>query len=66
MNGDDDPIMPLINEKILAFMLPSARLHIVEGGGHLFLSQRARETAHVIEKFLPQVCRRPRLQVVGS
>ena len=35
--GDDDPIVPLVNGRILARLIPDARLHVVRGGGHLFV-----------------------------
>lgn len=50
--GDDDPIVPLINGRIMASLMPQARLQIVPGGGHLFLLERARETAAVVAGFL--------------
>jgi len=34
--------------------LPNARMHVVEGGGHLFLVTRAQETALVIRGFLDE------------
>ena len=37
MAGDDDPIVPLLNGRILVRRIPDARLHVVDGGGHLFL-----------------------------
>lgn len=49
--GDADSIVPLANGHILNFALPDARLHVVEGGGHLFLVTRAEETAGVIHGF---------------
>ncbi len=49
--GDRDRIVPLANGRILEFGLPDSRLHIVEGGGHLFLVTRAQETAQVIYDF---------------
>jgi len=52
MAGDDDPIVPLVNSRILARLLPDARVHVVNGGGHLFLLDQARESAEVIQKFL--------------
>ena len=52
MAGDDDPIVPLTNGRILARRIPDARLHVVKGGGHLFLLDRARESAAVIQQFL--------------
>ena len=35
--GEEDPSVPLGNARMLAARLPNARLHVVEGGGHLFL-----------------------------
>ncbi len=35
--GDDDQIVPPINGKLLAKLIPNARLEIIEGGGHLFM-----------------------------
>ncbi|MEZ5215662.1 MAG: alpha/beta fold hydrolase [Ilumatobacteraceae bacterium] len=52
MSGDDDPIVPLANARILAFGIPGAKLHVIEGGGHLFLHTSAPEVAPVIDKFL--------------
>jgi pimeloyl-ACP methyl ester carboxylesterase len=40
--GGDDPIVPLINGRILARCLPRARLHVIVGGGHLFLLEQPR------------------------
>jgi poly(3-hydroxyalkanoate) depolymerase len=50
--GDDDPIVRLANGRLLARRIPDARLHVVEGGGHLFLFTRADEMARVIDDFL--------------
>jgi poly(3-hydroxyalkanoate) depolymerase len=52
MMGDKDSIVPLANGRILKVALPNSRLHVVEGGGHLFLVTRAAETAAVIKAFL--------------
>ena len=35
--GDDDPVIPLANARLMAHRIPDARLHVVRGGGHLFL-----------------------------
>jgi poly(3-hydroxyoctanoate) depolymerase len=35
--GDDDPTVPLLNARLLAARLPDARVHVIKGGGHLFL-----------------------------
>jgi pimeloyl-ACP methyl ester carboxylesterase len=50
--GDDDPIVPLANARILARCIPQARLHIVPGGGHLFLLERPAPMAAVVAGFL--------------
>ena len=49
--GDDDPLVPLINARILARLLPNARLHVLHDG-HLFMLTRAQETADIIATFL--------------
>ena len=50
--GDDDPIAPLFNARIMARLIPNSRLHVIEGGGHLTLLTRAREIAPAIVDFL--------------
>jgi poly(3-hydroxyoctanoate) depolymerase len=50
--GDDDPIIPLFNARILSWRLPNAQLHVVKGGGHLFLLDQAEDIAGVIDGFL--------------
>jgi poly(3-hydroxyalkanoate) depolymerase len=54
--GDDDPIVPTINARIIARCIPQARLHIVPGGGHLFLLERPAEIAQLVANFL-EPCR---------
>jgi len=50
--GDDDPIVPLVNGRILARCIRNARLHVVRGGGHLFLLEQPARIAAVIAGFL--------------
>jgi poly(3-hydroxyalkanoate) depolymerase len=50
--GDDDPIVPVINGRILTWVIPNARLEIIRGGGHLFLLERPAELAGLIAPFL--------------
>jgi poly(3-hydroxyalkanoate) depolymerase len=52
LTGDDDPIIRVANGRILARLIPDARLHIVRGGGHLFLIDQAKESAQLIRDFL--------------
>jgi len=49
--GDDDPIIPVVNAKIMARGIPRARLHLYKGG-HLALLTDAKELAPVIDAFL--------------
>jgi len=53
MHGNDDPIVPLINAKILAARIPNAKLYVIDDG-HLFLVARAQEVAPVVSNFLAQ------------
>ena len=50
--GDDDPIIPLINGRILAWRIPNASLHVVRGGGHLFILERPADIAGLVTSFL--------------
>jgi poly(3-hydroxyoctanoate) depolymerase len=50
--GEDDPSVPLRNGRVLAARLPNARLHVVKGGGHLFLLDEPESVAPVIRDFL--------------
>lgn len=50
--GDDDPIIPLVNGRILAWRIPDARLHVVRGGGHLFILEDPAELAGLVTAFL--------------
>lgn len=52
MTGDDDPIIPVVNGRILAWRIPRAHLHIIRGGGHLFLLEEPSESAAKISNFL--------------
>jgi poly(3-hydroxyalkanoate) depolymerase len=49
--GDDDPIIPLVNGRIMHWLIPRSRLHIYHGG-HLELAAGAERIAPVVEAFL--------------
>jgi len=49
--GDDDPIVPLANGRILARRIPNARLHVVDGG-HLFLLEQPARIAAAVAGYL--------------
>ncbi|HIQ52310.1 poly(3-hydroxyalkanoate) depolymerase [Halopseudomonas pachastrellae] len=51
--GDDDPIIPLINMKLLAWRIPNSELHVIDDG-HLFLVTRAQSVAPMIMAFLSE------------
>ena len=50
--GDDDPLVPVANGKMLANRIPRARLEIVERGGHLLLWDDAERVAPRIGRFV--------------
>jgi glutaryl-CoA dehydrogenase len=49
--GDDDPIIPLANARLMKLLIPDARLHVYHGG-HLGLVTEAAELAPVVDAFL--------------
>ena len=49
--GDDDPIVPVVNARIMSRLIPDARLHVYEGG-HIALITEADRLAPVVEEFL--------------
>jgi poly(3-hydroxyoctanoate) depolymerase len=52
VSGDDDPLVPLVNARLLAALIPRATLHVVRGGGHLLLFDSTDEVGSVIQAFL--------------
>jgi poly(3-hydroxyalkanoate) depolymerase len=51
MAGTDDPIVPLANGRILAKLIPNARMVTIDDG-HLFLITNARQSANLVSEFL--------------
>jgi len=49
--GDDDPIIPLANARLMHRLIPDSRLHVYHGG-HLGLVTEAAELAPVVSDFL--------------
>jgi pimeloyl-ACP methyl ester carboxylesterase len=49
--GDDDPIVPSINGRLLARLIPDAEL-LIYHGGHLALATEADDLAPVVARFL--------------
>lgn len=56
--GNDDPLVPLINARLHAWLLHDSRLHVFDDG-HLFMLTRAQETARIIGEFLAEPKPRP-------
>ena len=50
--GDDDPVTPLVNHRVIATLMPRATLHTVPGGGHLVLLESAPQVGPLITSFL--------------
>jgi poly(3-hydroxyalkanoate) depolymerase len=51
MSGDDDPIIPVANARLMNRLIPGSQLHIYHGG-HLGLVTEAAELAPVADRFL--------------
>jgi poly(3-hydroxyalkanoate) depolymerase len=51
LGGRDDPLVPLVNSRILAWLIPRAELHIVNDG-HLLLMTAPQTATPLIRKFL--------------
>ena len=53
LTGNEDPLVPLTNAKIMQCLIPNAQLYVYDGG-HLGLMTHAEELASVIDTFLLQ------------
>jgi len=51
LTGDDDPIIPLINARIMHRLIPRSEL-VIYHGGHLELATDAERMAPIVEAFL--------------
>ena len=51
MSGDDDPIIPLANARLMHRLIPDSRLHVYHGG-HLGLVTEAAQHAPAVNQFL--------------
>jgi poly(3-hydroxyalkanoate) depolymerase len=51
MAGDDDPLVPLLNARLMHLLIPDCELKIFDCG-HMFLLTRADEAARTIQEFL--------------
>jgi pimeloyl-ACP methyl ester carboxylesterase len=53
MAGADDPLVPTINARIMHWLIPDARLEILDCG-HLFLVTLPQESARIVDQFLTE------------
>ena len=53
LSGDDDPLIPLANTRLMNSLIPHSRLHVYSGG-HLSLVTEAAELAPVVDDFLKE------------
>ncbi|HJY66094.1 MAG TPA: poly(3-hydroxyalkanoate) depolymerase [Streptosporangiaceae bacterium] len=51
--GDDDPIIPVVNARIMRWLIPHSQVHVYHGG-HLELAVDAERLAPVVEAFLTE------------
>jgi poly(3-hydroxyalkanoate) depolymerase len=51
VSGDDDPLIPLANARLMHLLIPRSRLHVYQGG-HLGLVTEAATLAPVVDAFL--------------
>ena len=52
LHGDDDPVVPLVNARWMAHRISRGRLHVIRGGGHLFLLDEPDTAIGAIRTFL--------------
>src|SRR5262249_41096194 len=53
LTGRDDPIVPCLNGRLMAWLIPNSRLHIFDDG-HLGLVTSAAELAPIVRAFLTE------------
>ncbi len=53
LSGERDPLSPVRVGEYLRDRLPSARLHVIEGGGHAMAQEEPDRIAPLIAEFLP-------------
>jgi poly(3-hydroxyalkanoate) depolymerase len=52
LHGSDDPLVPLVNARFMSWTMPNAQLHVVRGGGHLFLIDEPESVIGHVASFL--------------
>lgn len=54
LHGEKDPLVPLINSRLMAGRIPGARLEVLPRAGHLFLIDEPEEPAAMVMDFLDE------------
>jgi pimeloyl-ACP methyl ester carboxylesterase len=65
MAGADDPLVPMLNAHVMHWLIPDARIEILDCG-HLFLVTRPEESARIVESFLTEPARGGRRRTRGA
>jgi pimeloyl-ACP methyl ester carboxylesterase len=55
VHGDRDRLIPLANGRLIARLIPGARLHVIRGAGHVYSADSPGESAEELLGFLGQV-----------
>ena len=54
LHGEEDPLVPVINARLMAYAIPNATLRIVPRGGHLILFDEPMVAGQVVTEFLAE------------
>jgi poly(3-hydroxyalkanoate) depolymerase len=65
MAGADDPIVPAINARLMQWLIPDARLEMLDCG-HLFLVSLPSQSARIVDAFLLEPDRHRRAAATGN
>lgn len=52
LHGEQDPVVPVVNARMLARRIPDAQLEVVPGAGHMLLFDEPEKAAPILERFL--------------
>jgi pimeloyl-ACP methyl ester carboxylesterase len=52
LHGDDDPLVPLVNARAMAAVMPRAQLRVIPRAGHLFLFDEPDSVVEQLHAFL--------------
>jgi pimeloyl-ACP methyl ester carboxylesterase len=66
VTGDDDPVVPAANSRLLARWLPDARLRVLTGGGHLVAFDSPELVAPPVSEFLGVSDHGPRVGTLAA